>query len=497
MRRLLDKEYEKRLKAMHFLYINNNPLKINELGKLIKNDSRTTLLILREIQEDIHLNDWEHMIFFDEHALKAGVIDCTFSGQFSLSIFLAYYMKKSFCFEFCMTIFNNQYESLQVFSDSHFISIPTIYRKIKPLKMILKEFHLNLDLSSPNLINGEEHHIRYFYFVLFWEIFHSSNIFFKEANKMRSFISTISKKYTQFSPASLFKLEIMLAIVITRTKQSFFLDPSFPLEIYSDTLEMFKEGISSFFYYFELPSDADIENEATFLYAFISLTETYSQEHFEGLSLSFFKFPEASFSVADKWISIFSSFFSINLSNQDYLYLLINLMSIHSRKKFFPDEKSVIGAASYQEVLHRTHPHILKKALLFFKQIEKQINITLDEYLLFSYAVLIGDLVKSSGPTLNICVFSSINEEQQATLIRSIKQCCFIPIHFDSTISASTDLVISDFPIDYSFFDYQSEIHFQWNAFPTIKEWDALIKKIKDLYYKAFDQTISLSYTEE
>ncbi|MGY3779658.1 helix-turn-helix domain-containing protein [Isobaculum melis] len=492
MYRLLDKKYIKRMEIIKKLYENTDNLKVSDIGKQIGNDFRTTLLLLEDIQKDIMTNQWENLLQFNVKPVKKSTIDITIGESFSLNTFYAYYMKKSFCFEFCMAIFTGQYQTLQAFSEEHYVSIPTIYRKIKPLKELLEEFRLTLDLATPNLINGKEHHIRYFFFVLFWEIFHSSNIFFKDATKIRKLVNSIGSQYFSFSPASLLKLEIMLAIIIVRREQSCFLVEAFSLEIYSKTLKDFKAGILQFFEYFNLSNKSFLENDVDFLYSFFTLTDTYSWEHFENLPLEFFSFSAAAFQVAKQWVALFSSFFSIKLSTQDKHYLLINLICIHTRKDFFPENKFSIGTTSYQEVLNKTHPHLLKHMLLFFKVVEKQTTITLNDQLRLSYAVLVRDMINRLGPSLNLCVFSSINEEQQQSLVRHIKRYCSMPLHFESTISATTDLVISDFPMDYSFFDYQQESHFQWNSFPTQKEWTALTKKMEDLYFNAFDQIMAL-----
>lgn len=126
---------------------------------------RTLIKNLDTLQDDIVANNWSDYLNF---TYTAANIHLELSTLFSIDYFVTHYLVNNVQFEFCLEIFNDEFDSLQTFTEDNFLTKATMYRKLNRLKELLQDFDITIDLTKSERMLGDEHQIRYFYYCLFF-----------------------------------------------------------------------------------------------------------------------------------------------------------------------------------------------------------------------------------------------------------------------------------------------------------------------------------------
>lgn len=115
----------------------------------LKDVSKELNLTVRILKECIYNYNFLEL---DECGLSISLndeteIECASDG-FSLNRLEQLLVRRNHLFILCKTLFENDFSSLEEFSESNYTSVSTMYRKIVSLKELLKEYEIELDLSN-------------------------------------------------------------------------------------------------------------------------------------------------------------------------------------------------------------------------------------------------------------------------------------------------------------------------------------------------------------
>lgn len=479
MKKLLDKPFHLILKLLEHFYKKAPQETINYYSDFLNVDRRTILKIITDLERDIADCQWENQLTLEVTETK---ITANISMNFSLENFYRYYMERSLCVELVQSIFKEPEISLDQIIENFFVSRTTFYRRITPLKEVLAEFDLELDFTKKQFIIGDEKQIRYFFSIFFWEIFRSTGNYIHPALIDKNYLVTIQTSLKLDLPNYLY-FKLYLNIALTRISQGYEVKYSIPYPIreVSYSYSQFKELCLP---YFDQLSPIQQNKEIHTLYFFCltstmypkSVTNTIAIQNVQPLPFAHF------------WILYYTEYFNTTLSNEDYVYLYLNLIIIYEKNNTFLGGTSSFGVNSVTEVLMEENPDVLKHSTRFFKFLsEKEEEFHVAPFQKLNYTLLIRRLLISAAPPLNILVCSKIGQEETEWIQNLIQKISSIPVKFQSADYSDLDLIISDFPLPPELIVVPSDKLFMWLTFPSLREWRALLLKMEEIYYLKFN----------
>ena len=438
--------------------------------------------ILKEIENDITENHWEDYLTLEVTEIN---VSATFSAHFSLENCYRYYMRKSLCVELVQIIFENFTISLDQLIDEFFISRTTFYRRIVPLKEVLAEFDLELDFTNKQCIVGEEKQIRYFFSIFFWDIFRSIGSYKHPALTDEKYVSKIRADLNLSLETFIF-FQLCLNIALTRITQGYQLveDISYSIIEINYSYALFKDLITPYFTKLgQIQQDREIKT-----FYFFCLTGTIYPKSMTRL-IPMTNIPELNF--ARQWILYYTDYFNTILSDDDYVYLYVNLILLYEKTHTFHGGTSTFGVNSVTEVLTEKSPYILKQATQFFRHLSKQNEeFYIAPFQMLDYTLLIRRLIASAAHPLNLLVCSKVGLEEVEWIQNLIRKKSSVPVKFN--LEEDLDLVISDFPLPLGSIPVPLEKLFVWLTFPNPTEWRTLLEWLETIYYRKLDSDIKL-----
>lgn len=475
MKKLLDKPFHLILKLLEHFYKKTPQETISYYSEFLNVDRRTILKIITDLERDIAESHWEEQLTLEVTETK---ITATFSSNFSLENFYRYYMERSLCVELVQSIFKEPETSLDQIIENFFVSRTTFYRRITPLKEVLAEFDLELDFTKKQYIIGEEKQIRYFLSIFFWEIFRSTGSYKHPDLADKEYLATIQSELNLPLPNFLY-FQLYLNIAVTRVTQGYLIDKVIPYPIkeinYSYT--QFKELTTPYFNKLELTQQ---DKEIHTLYFFCITSTIYPKSVTNTIAIQ--NIPALSF--AQKWIIFYTDYFNTVLSNDDYVYLYLNLILIYEKSNTFYGGTTSFGVNSVTEVLMEENPDVLKYSAQFFDFLSKQEEeFHIAPFQVLTYTLLIRRLLVTGAPSLRLLVCSKVGQEETDWIQNLIRKISSVPVEFYSAHVPDLDLVISDFPLPPDSISVSPEKLFMWLTFPSVKEWRSLLKKLEEIYY--------------
>ncbi|WP_317946617.1 helix-turn-helix domain-containing protein [Carnobacterium maltaromaticum] len=485
MHSLLEKNYLVTLELIECFYKTSNNNTISYFSAALNIDPRTLNKILFDLDYDLKFGGLSNQLTL---TVSERDIQVNFSSDFSLEIIYNFYMKKSICIDLCILIFNDKYTTMDSFSERHYISRTTLYRKIKPLKDQLNKFDLSLNLSSKELIIGEEKQIRYFFYILFWEVLSTTEYFSVDyAKSIKKVIHALTPYYDKHFIFYL-NLETHLSIALTRIKNNYFIeneieDFNFPLIDF--TFEQFKILLSPTFEEVTELSKKIICNEIRLLHFFISTSNVYPiSKTKKKVTVNI---ENGNTQDIDKWITHFTNFYQIILNSDEYFYLLINLNYFKIKFNFLSGGNSYLGVNHGSKILLGFYPNQYKKFEKFITFLELNgSGCQIKEYQKFQYFLLVRELVKKKSPPFKMVIISKISEVEREWIQNQIIKRTNIPVKFNKKISKDINLIVSDYLINENILSFENNVYLNWSSFPSETEWKQLISRIEKIYYESF-----------
>ena len=92
-----------------------------------------------------------------------------FSKEFLLLKVYILLFKETVGFKFLLSIYNENFQNLDRFAESVHLHQQSVLSKLKPIRMLLKEYSLEYLLFKKK-ISGDEYRTRHFFFTLFWHL---------------------------------------------------------------------------------------------------------------------------------------------------------------------------------------------------------------------------------------------------------------------------------------------------------------------------------------
>lgn len=487
MKKLLNPIFVPILELVNHLYKHNSEQSITFFSELLELDRRTILKTINTLQKDIISNHWEDMITIE---IVDKILLTKIGPLFSIETFYTYYMSKSFCVELALHLFTHQSDSIDELAEHLYVSKATFYRRITPLKEVLSYFDVTLDfISSQNKLVGSEKQIRYFYFNFFWEIFRSfpnSKKLFSES-KQNQLITFLSE--SDFPISFTLIIELQLSIALSRIQQGFIMN-DFPDYEFLDLPIIPEFGFSyhdfqvSFSDYFDFPSVAQTEIELHALYFSIITSTIYPPKANQAFSLNQMPWTSPIMTMVQKWILYFTDYFKLNLSNEEYFYLLFNLYILHLKDSILVGGSLSLGFNSVNDVLFKNNRYASAQVDHFFdflNQKEPMFHVT--KFQVFSYTLLIRRIIYKASPTLQILVCSKVSSNEKNWVEEKISSISTVPVQFHLKWNPKLDLIISDFPLPERFMLKKPDTYFIWESFCDFSEWIKLIKRLEEIYF--------------
>lgn len=389
-------------------------------------------------------------------------------------------VRKNPLFKLCEVLLNRSFKSLEHFANENYLSIATMYRKVKVLKELLDSYNLTLDFRRANYIGGKEHQIRHFFYELLYLGYgltdEYSNV---EWVKLMSYTEKIPFPVAQ-------RIKILAYITEQRNKSNFFIseDTHFYSVHNSKFIEIEIIRICSLVLP-EYLSNEQRKMEIDFFKMYMITLDVTSIHQFEMLSNLSMLTGNSYFDLIKKWIESLLQYFSISLSAKVYFFLVANLyyhlfrnemIGGESQSYFNIDSKLNTGTSEFVLLYKKINEFLQMIHSLFPDSLANK------EF----YYMIIKEALLHSSKNVNICIFSGTAQTHKKMIEENIRKSSVVPVKFNDFISKRVDLIVSDsyFTSDKIAFEKKDAILFI-SRYPSIEEYSIIKEKVLHIYQKS------------
>lgn len=488
MHKLLDKQERNTLLCLDY-FSKERTLETHNIQTMMDELQWTRRSLVKNItflQSEITDHHWENYLTLQ---LTATTIEVNLSHLFSIDFFANHYIIQSVPFQFCLEIFNGEFESLKTFTEQNFLSKPTMYRKINVLKKVLADFEITVDLADERRFIGEEHQIRYFFYCLFSDAYHYATVFTHSLDNesLNPLMEELVALHPRITYTSILKIRTFVAITLTRIQQQHVIDASSSLPTDCDSIILPKKNITTWFSPTLQSADltaTQIDGEITALHFMLSTLNIYPLSYFETAHIPSFMYDSEFTRTAETLLLHYCDFFNLALTTDEYSYLLSNLTAINRHMKHLKGSEHNSRIQLNLEIIGKSHPYIYQACLAFYDYLEEKLAVTLTEPLKIQYFLLLRESLDRLFLPLTVCIFSKITDSQQAFLQKHIEKLSSAKLVFAQFPSADVDLYIADFKIEHLEKRYPTAFFYYWSSIPSEFEWNLLIDTLKDCYHQ-------------
>lgn len=231
-------EYRK-LRLLHTLFKTDQNYQKKELANLLQCSTRTLETDIMSLQE---LFDKEVAYVYEDDAKNI----CLDVGEHvNFTYLYAIVLSNSYLYSLATDAFEEKAIHLAEWAKEHFVSLPTIYRRVRKIDAYLAESNLVLE-TTPLAIKGPEVNIRFFYYQIYSKSYPYTEWPFPNIpyEIIDAFISQAEAFYhVHFSLSSRIKYAISIAVSLTRVKQAHaFTLPAKDIAIWTEILHSQPEG---------------------------------------------------------------------------------------------------------------------------------------------------------------------------------------------------------------------------------------------------------------
>lgn len=427
------------------------------------------------------------------------VIKVVFSEKFLYNKIRVNLTKSTLLFLVLDAIFYQKFKTLDVFSQSQYVSARTVQRQIGTFSSILDHYGLELNLKRSSHLVGEEYRIRYFFHSFYWHVYDEI-----ESNRppiMEKSAIDVYQKLSVYFPflrhAAKERFINLLAVSVTRIKQGYLIEniPESVKKFYNpfmDQLTFEKEFLFPFFeknmiYEKDLPQE-----ELIYLFYMFTVGQSYSQESLSQLRLQSPMYLNDYRMFIDTWITMIENQIHFTFGSNERKLLFINATYIFSFLLTFGLGNKIDSFGDYitlSEVERQYHYWftVLDKISHNYETEDKEWLAILDSNSFKYYAsqVLYYILSDYDSP-VRVAIESKnrgIEEEiQKKKLVRMSPR----PINI-VRIRDFPDVIISDYAIDLSKYYSKDVPHlYQWGEKQYLSDWIRVINyidKVRDEKY--------------
>lgn len=449
---------------------------VKSLSKSLKVDMRGVIRTIHDFSQ-LGLNkNGIHLTLIKESLLVS--LDATFS----MTRLKQQLLRDSLLFKLCQQLLEETFTNILEFSIEHFVSTSTMYRKIKVLKKIMYEYHIELALSSPHYFIGNEKQIRHFYFELYASAYGFDESYGRTNQIDMTLVGESVVQTLRTIPYPMLqKLKLFTFISLVRLNRRHLLTEKVPIFDYDDRQLASKDLVQ--FYTKMLDTCRQTatgqprKSELDFFVGYIQTMNILSLDMFVSVTGKELRQRNQNEELSNRWITEFCSFFQVEIPAQVYFYLLINLnyyffkldllscSSVHNLKT----------AQIHKELKGESH-YFLEKAIQFGDYLKSHQEFPRTAAANYFYYMLIRDSLLVSKKKIKICVFSSLSLSQKKMIEKQVTCYSPVPVVFSPTISDTVDLVISD-----HYFEPTVAVVFT-EVIPTESDYHFINEKILELY---------------
>lgn len=422
--------------------------------------------------------------------------ECTFktTSTFSLQDIYTEIVKTSVSFKLLTELLNARSFSLEIFAQKNYMSTRTIYRKISGLSSYLDNYHLKLNLRRKYPLSGAEYFLRYFYHLLYWQIYGPAKKYDQlTSTQISELEQSIIKNYPYFRKIDRSRWLHYFDLTLKRVRNGFYLD-SLPEEITN-----FKNiciGFATFKEQFIIDSifpnklnQRAKENEAVLLYYLLSMMTTYSFAESEVILTKTQIIADGTEKIVKTFIEVLEKLFNVQLTTAERLFLSLNLMIIHSKSHVYAtkNKTDIFGMRTFEIKLAEFFPAYYYKVKIELLQSASQSSFKRlyqeNERLFFQYCMLIREILENhQSISFNIFLQSKLGNLQEEWQKRRVKDV----INSDICIQfvedeQKADLILTDY-VDIE--RTEKDKYYHWQTNPNAKDWKYIVNYITQFQKK-------------
>lgn len=428
--------------------------------------------------------------FYEIEIINTRELCLRFSPNFLLSKLYSVMLEESIPFQILDRIFKEKYISLENTAQQYYVSNRTVQRKLREADTILSNYKLKLNLKNRSLIIGEEYRIRYFFHIMYWQIFdgNNTNCFGFNKNSINELKKKIQLYPTYYRNIDQEKFIQLLTLSMYRLKRGFALE-NLPIEMkemghLNISFEQFREELIDPVFSDNYLLEKATDNEYIFLYYMFSVMTTYLPTEICNSNFVLNNFSAKSLEVGAVFTETAQRFFALDDNAKGYL--LINALTIHSTSLLFATENKVdaFGKTTIDKDYIRVFPKIYPIVQEMFDSLEQQFPIFRQLYqsnkrLLFQYTMLLSIVIKETDKPIRIFHEVKFGKIQDIRQKQQLYQTFGEKIVF---VLENPDIVITDYPVyQQTFIDQNNKvIFFKWHSFPSTEKWLELIDVVEN-----------------
>lgn len=199
----------------YLYYQDQDSWKISELSAALKMENRKVKNRLEQLAEETSENSWGFFI-----KVENGWMSVEFSAKYFRQEVYAFFLRRSPSFLLLDTLFQRKFVSVQQLSTTLHISPSSLYRRTAELNQQLKKFHLQIDYSLGEPIEGDELKIRYFFQRLYIHAGLCSPEDWPFNGVSYLTVRTVANRLQSYFGRSIEKIELLSYLAVARTRRS-------------------------------------------------------------------------------------------------------------------------------------------------------------------------------------------------------------------------------------------------------------------------------------
>lgn len=457
---------------------------IKDLAKQLKVDKKTVNSIV-VYYDTIQLTESGLSLFIENNTVY-GVMTETFLKATLYQMLL----RNNILFKLCTEILYGNFTDIKFFAEKYYYGASTVYRRLPLLKEILNQYHISLDVRlGNNCLIGEEKQIRHFYYELFFYAYGLDYTYLSKINfsLYQSIDHSVMVHLSNIPFPIQQKVKIYSYISMVRVRNQLPIMNSIDyFETYDIQLDHTK--LSSYFStlldFYRLPDNVK-NNETEFFCMYISTIDVIGFSAFQTITIESINFDNEFTQLAKDWITAFTLHFNVQLSSQEFFFLLINLyyhffrtysLSGSSYLNFYENETNTILTNDYllYNIVKDFVDNLIKTNASFRKT-----EANMMAYLYYLYIYLIKEIFLKGTFSIKICLFSSLMHAQKQYIQNELQKQSPFFIDFVESVSDNPDVIISNFYYDFTILHPKQDCLILYiKTFPTYKDYRYVVEQI-------------------
>lgn len=466
----------------------NNRKKLEEKFKL---STSTLRRYLQELSTDLMGAFGDAVIIHNEPNQDIIVeLDLNLTPDQVISNLRYYYVKESSLYLLLKSLIKKKYSSISEISQELNFSDATVYRLLLPIKKMLATFGVTLSFEANNNFEGNELGVRYFLYIIYWNLFHTLQDSPFTQNFPKEFIDLDFLKKNlgikkELSQSQITKLTLISGII------------SYRIVYFKKRVELSNEFLEDIQYFYKGTPSLNIEQfnvplsvveKESKLHSFLVRGLIFDLDTYEGKEKIVNQYRNSDLVIAknvDYFLKMFSQYFSLTYTKENYTesYYLLLMTYIYVKHIHFNIDEYLENPVNENISAYKNNKRYIK-LLPTFKEFLKFLPFKLDitETDIHSFTLLLYTIyeINSSPVPINIYVTHTSNIATPPLIKSGIKKVFNSElIHFcDSPHEA--DIIISN-----TFEGYHQTTNIFYFHNPSKKEiWEDLFRFISQYIFK-------------